>query len=52
MENPMRPNHWTNDMRPQSLTIENRTISPIERPLLIAEVSANHDRDLDQVSVK
>ena len=44
----MRPNHWTNDMRPQSLTIENRTISPIERPLLIAEVSANHDRDLDQ----
>ena len=48
METPMRPNHWTNDMRPQSLTIENRTISPIERPLLIAEVSANHDRDLDQ----
>ncbi len=44
----MRPNHWTNDMRPQSLIIENRTISPTERPLLIAEVSANHDRDLDQ----
>ena len=44
----MRPNHWTNYMRPQSLIIENRTISPKERPLLIAEVSANHDRDLDQ----
>ena len=35
-------------MRPQNLIIENRTISPKERPLLIAEVSANHDRDLDQ----
>ena len=35
-------------MRPQNLTIENRKISPKERPLLIAEVSANHDRDLDQ----
>ena len=44
----MRPNHWTNYMRPQSLIIENRTISPTERPLLIAEVSANHYRDLDQ----
>ena len=32
----------------QTLTIENRTIGPQERPLLIAEVSANHDRDLDQ----
>ena len=35
-------------MRLQTLTIENRTIGPQERPLLIAEVSANHDRNLDQ----
>ena len=35
-------------MRLKNLTIENRTISPKERPLLIAEISANHDRDLDQ----
>lgn len=31
-----------------TVTIEGRTIGPAERPLLIAEVSANHDRDLDQ----
>ena len=45
---PTLPIHWTNDMRLQTLTIENRTIGPQERPLLIAEVSANHDRNLDQ----
>ncbi len=31
-----------------SIIIENRAIGPDDRPLLIAEVSANHDRDLDQ----
>jgi len=30
------------------LTLEGKTISPEARPLLIAEISANHDRDLDQ----
>lgn len=31
-----------------NVTIENRTIGPDAPALLIAEVSANHDRDLDQ----
>lgn len=31
-----------------NVTIEGREIGPAARPLLIAEVSANHDRDLDQ----
>ncbi|KAF0677020.1 N-acetylneuraminate synthase family protein [Profundibacterium mesophilum] len=30
-----------------SLTIETRSIGPTQKPLLIAEVSANHDRDLE-----
>lgn len=30
-----------------TLTIENARIGPAEKPLLIAEVSANHDRDLE-----
>ena len=32
---------------PKTLTVENRSIGPNQRPLLIAEVSANHDKDLD-----
>ena len=31
-----------------TLTLENKTIGPDAPPLLIAEISANHDRDLDQ----
>lgn len=31
-----------------TLTLESKTIGPDSKPLLIAEVSANHDRDLDQ----
>lgn len=31
-----------------TLTIEGKTVGPAEKTLLIAEISANHDRDLDQ----
>ena len=31
-----------------TLTLEGKLISPEAKPLLIAEISANHDRDLDQ----
>ena len=31
-----------------TLTLKNKTIGPDAPPLLIAEISANHDRDLDQ----
>ena len=32
----------------KTLVLENKRIGPAEPPLLIAEVSANHDRDLEQ----
>ncbi|RVT84291.1 sialic acid synthase [Rhodobacteraceae bacterium CCMM004] len=31
-----------------TLTLEGKTLGPAAKPLLIAELSANHDRDLDQ----
>ena len=32
---------------PKIVSVESRSIGPNQRPLLIAEVSANHDKDLD-----